>query len=262
MSTRCGDTSIVWRCWGKGHPLPLLHGASGSWTHWIRNVAPLSTQFHVIAPDMPGFGDSDTPPEPHTAEGIAEMLASTVYKVIPSSTEIHIAGFSFGGIIGGLIAARLGRAIKNLVLLGAGGLALPRVKIPPLHRIRADMSLDEIRAAHRRNLQTLMIANSENIDDLAVFAQIQNTCRAHFKTGNIPTSDVLLRALPAIQARVSGIWGSKDAFVGAHLHERKRVLASAHPDLDFRVVDGAGHWVIYETPDRVNTLLLEILRKN
>ncbi|HXA97799.1 MAG TPA: alpha/beta hydrolase, partial [Candidatus Dormibacteraeota bacterium] len=37
-----GDGSMVWRSWGAGPPLVLLHGASGSWTHWIRNVLPLA----------------------------------------------------------------------------------------------------------------------------------------------------------------------------------------------------------------------------
>ena len=68
----CGDGSMVWRSWGEGPPLVLLHGASGSWTHWIRNVLPLARHHRVLAPDMPGYGESDAPPEPHTAESLAE----------------------------------------------------------------------------------------------------------------------------------------------------------------------------------------------
>jgi hypothetical protein len=45
----CGGGSIVWRECGRGRPLVLLHGASGSWTHWIRTVVPLSEQFRVVA---------------------------------------------------------------------------------------------------------------------------------------------------------------------------------------------------------------------
>ncbi len=67
---------MVWRSWGAGPPLVLLHGASGSWTHWIRNVLPLAARFRVLAPDMPGFGDSDAPPEPHTADGLADLVVA------------------------------------------------------------------------------------------------------------------------------------------------------------------------------------------
>jgi pimeloyl-ACP methyl ester carboxylesterase len=30
---------VVWRSWGSGPPLLLLHGLHGSWMHWVRNVA-------------------------------------------------------------------------------------------------------------------------------------------------------------------------------------------------------------------------------
>lgn len=72
--TSCGAESMVWRIWGEGRPLVLLHGASGSWTHWIRNVVPLAGHVRVCAADMPGFGDSDVPPEPHTADGLADLV--------------------------------------------------------------------------------------------------------------------------------------------------------------------------------------------
>ena len=49
---------------GDGPPLVLLHGNFGSWMHWIRNVEVLSQHYRVIALDIPGFGDSATPPKP------------------------------------------------------------------------------------------------------------------------------------------------------------------------------------------------------
>ena len=54
-ATRCG-TGLGCRAWGDAMPLVLLHGASGSWTHWIRDIAPLAKRFSVIVPDLPGLG--------------------------------------------------------------------------------------------------------------------------------------------------------------------------------------------------------------
>ncbi|HEX4114045.1 MAG TPA: hypothetical protein VH020_16050, partial [Stellaceae bacterium] len=38
--TPCGDGTMVWREWGEGVPVVLLHGGYGSWQHWLRNIAP------------------------------------------------------------------------------------------------------------------------------------------------------------------------------------------------------------------------------
>ncbi len=260
--TPCGAGFMIWRIWGDGRPLLLLHGASGSWTHWIRNIVPLATRFRVLAPDMPGFGDSDMPPEPHTADMLAAVIASGLDVLLPSPLEFDIAGFSFGGIIGGLAATRLGRRIGTLVLLGAGGFGLPPVATPPLLQITPGMTPAEIKRVHGENLQILMIADPQKVDDLAILVQMENIRRARFKSGTIPASGVLLEALPAIQARIAGIWAGRDAFTAsrpARVDEYRRLLASVQPDLDFRVIADSGHWTTYEAAEQVNIALLDML---
>jgi pimeloyl-ACP methyl ester carboxylesterase len=255
----CEAGAMVWRIWGEGPPLVLLHGASGSWTHWIRNVLPLAARFRVLVPDMPGYGDSDAPPEPHTADGLAELVTSGVDALLPPPSPLDLAGFSFGGIIAGLVAARLTRRVRTLALLGTGGLALGRTPTRPLLRIRSGMAPDEIRHVYRENLRTLMIASADKIDDLAVFLQIENLRRTRFRSGAIPESDSLLKTLPAIQARITSIWGSRDAFTGPHLEDCRRILASGQRGPDFRVIEGAGHWTPYEAADQVNAILIDML---
>lgn len=253
--------SMVWRSWGEGPPLLLLHGASGSWTHWIRNVLPLAARFRVLVPDMPGFGDSDAPPEPHTADGLAALVAGALDVMVPAPTPLDLAGFSFGGIIGGLVAARLGPRVRRLVLLGSGGLGLPLGPLRPLIRLEAGMDPAEIRSAHRENLRRLMLGRPESADDLAVFLQVENLRRTRFKSGTIPQSDVLRRALPEICARIAGIWGERDAFSGARIDECRRVLASTQGALDLRVIEGAGHWVPYEAAEQVTAALFDLLAR-
>jgi pimeloyl-ACP methyl ester carboxylesterase len=254
-----GGGSMVWRSWGEGPPLVLLHGASGSWTHWIRNVLPLAERFRVLAPDMPGFGNSDSPPEPHTADGLADLLAASLDVVLPPPMRLDLAGFSFGAIMAGLVAARLGHRVSKAVLVGTGGLGLRLGSPRSLARIDASMSPEEIRGAHRANLLALMLAKPESADDLAVSLQIENLRRARFKSGTIPQSNVLRRALPSIRARIAGIWGGSDAFADGRLDACRRVLSSAQADLDFRVIEGAGHWVPYEAAHQINAAFFELL---
>ena len=55
--------AIVARTWGDGPPVVLIHGAAGSWNHWIRNVDTLAEHHLVIGVDLPGYGESDLIPD-------------------------------------------------------------------------------------------------------------------------------------------------------------------------------------------------------
>jgi pimeloyl-ACP methyl ester carboxylesterase len=259
--TEVASGVMVWRAWGAGPPLVLLHGASGSWTHWIRNVLPLAAHHRVLVPDMPGYGESDAPPEPHTADRLAELVTAGIDRMLPPPAAFDLAGFSFGAIIGGLVAARLGARLRTLLLLGPGGLGLEPASPRALLRLEPAMAPEAIRHVHRENLRTLMLAHPESADELAVTLQIDNVQRARFRSGTIPVSDVLLRALPAVRAHLAGIWGGRDAFTSHHLEESRRVLAAADPRFEMRVIDGAGHWVNYEAAEEVNALLPEMLAR-
>ena len=70
-TTSNGTGDVVWRIWGTGDPLVLLHGGTGSWMHWVRNIEALSQDFMLLAPDTPGSGESATPTPPLSAERIA-----------------------------------------------------------------------------------------------------------------------------------------------------------------------------------------------
>ena len=257
IETPCGDSAMVWRVWGNGPPLILLHGGYGSWTHWIRNVLVLARRFTVIAPDLPGLGESSTPPEPHTAEGLAAIIVEGLDIVLSKDAAPHIAGFSFGGVLGGHVAAQLGDRLRALTLVGSNGLGLVR-QPTALQRVPAGVSAEEALAVHRHNLGALMIADPAKIDELAVYIQSQNAPRGRVRSRRFSRADTLARALPLVKARLDGIWGARDATAYPHLDERARVLRSFQPGARFEVIAGAGHWVQYEAAERFNPLLAEI----
>lgn len=69
-------TNIFYREAGAaGAPkLLMLHGFPSA-SHMFRDVIPLlADRFHIVAPDLPGFGRSDMPGERHTFERIAEVI--------------------------------------------------------------------------------------------------------------------------------------------------------------------------------------------
>ncbi len=256
IETPCGNGTMVWRRWGAGPPLVLLHGGYGSWTHWVRNVVPLSRQFSVYACDLPGLGESATPPEPWTAAGLAAIIVAGLDIVLPHRARPLLAGFSFGGVIGGSVAAQLGDRLRGFTVVGSNGLGLERSPTP-LERVPSGAGETEEFAVHRYNLNQLMIADPDKIDELALYLQKTNHARARMRSRRFSRSGALIEALPHITARLDGIWGERDATAYPHVEERARILRSVQPAARFTVVPGAGHWVQYEAADRFNQILAE-----
>jgi 2-hydroxy-6-oxonona-2,4-dienedioate hydrolase len=257
VETPCGDGSMVWRIWGSGPPLVLLHGGYGSWMHWIRNVLVLARRFTIVAPDLPGLGESATPPDPQSAEELARIIVGGLATILPGRERFHLAGFSFGGVLGGHVAALLGEQVRGFTIVGSNGLGLPR-QPTELQRQKPGGTVEELLAIAKHNLGVLMIADKDKIDDLAVYIQYMNAPRGRVRSRRFSRTDTLIRALPRVTAQLSGIWGGRDAGAHPYLDERKRVLDEIQPGLRFEIIPGAGHWVAYEAADRFNPLLAEI----
>lgn len=253
----CGDGTMVWRAWGSGGKwLALLHGGYGSWSHWVRNVLPLSRHFTVLACDLPGLGETATPPEPWTAEGLAAIIVTGLNRIVPKDAPLHLAGFSFGGVIGGSVAAQLGDRLDAFTVVGSNGLGLERSPTP-LERVPAGADETEEFRIHRYNLNQLMIHDPDKIDELALYLQKTNHARARMRSRRFSRSGALIDALPRIKARLDGIWGERDATAYPHVDERARILRSVQPGARFTVIPGAGHWVQFEAAERFNQVMAE-----
>lgn len=259
VTTPCGDGEMVWRIFGDGPPLLLIHGGHGAWSHWIRNIPALARHRRLLVPDLPGHGGSSKPPEPVTGHGLAAIVADGLTRLIARDVPCDIAGFSFGGIMSGCVAAQLGDRIGKLVICGSNGLGLPRSMLGGFRHWRGVTDPAARAEAHRTNLAILMFADAAKIDDLAIYVQSVNTPNARIKTRHIAMTDILAQALPKATARLAGIWGERDGYAHAYMEERKRLFRSIQPDCEFHVLPGAGHWVQYEAADRFNATLLRVL---
>jgi len=179
--------------------------------------------------------------------------------VLAKGATPHIAGFSFGGVLGGHVAVQLGDRLRALTIVGSNGLGLVR-QPTGLERVPTGASEAEALAVHRHNLGALMIADPAKIDELAVYIQSQNAPRGRVRSRRFSRADTLARALPLIKARLDGIWGERDATAYPHVEDRARALRAVQPGARFEIIPGAGHWVQYEGADRFNFLLAEIVR--
>ena len=253
VETPCGEGRMVWRIWGEGPPLVLLHGGYGSWLHWIRTIPAFADRRTLHVPDLPGLGDSDEAPAPGAPAQIARAVADGLAALGLAPATLDMVGFSFGGMIAGHVAAM--QPLNMLTLVGAGGLGLPRVPIV-LAREEPGMTARERREVHRANLGLLMLHDPAAVDDFAIAMQADNVARARVKSRRFSGGSALADALATARPRhLNAIWGARDATVGPYMAEREAWVRALRPDATFTVIPGAGHWVAYEAADAFNRVL-------
>jgi len=262
IETPCGDGAMVWRVWGEGAPVILLHGSFGSWLHWVRNIAPLAERYRVIVPDIPGHGDSAMPPLEDSAADIAAVLVDGLDAVLEAGERVRLVGFSFGSRVACQVAAQAPARIASVVLAAPAGFGFGDAAPPGLHRQRRDMTAEARVAVHRHNLGIAMIGDPANVDGLAIHIQTVNARAARFRMA-VWSDDELLNSLrnvlPEVPGPLHAILADRDAFARDTLDQRIAALRALRPDADIRLLKGAGHWMQYEVPERFNALLLEML---
>ncbi len=260
VRTPCGEGVMVWRAWGSGPPLVLLHGGYGSWTHWLRNIPELSRHYELWLPDMPGLGDSAMPPKPWVPQSIADVIVAGLDEVFGPHVAVRLGGFSVGGHVAGLVAVRLQERVSELLLIGVAALGLRADPRDPFAKRHTGMTEAEAAAVFRQNLEVLMFADPANIDALAIHLQGENVKRARFRSRPFATTDALAQALANVTATVKTIWGTRDVTALSSLDQRLAILRRHHPELDVRLIEGAGHWVMYEAADEFNAAFLDLLQ--
>jgi len=261
-TTFCGDRHTVWHAWGSPGsqpPVLLLHGGSGSWTHWVRNIQSLvDAGRQVWVPDLPGFGDSDLPADGSDADALPLPIQAGLQQLI-GGTAVDVAGFSFGGMVGGFMAQAYPARVARLVLIGAPALGMVKRNTVPLQAWRhlADSSAQEIR--HRYNLTALMLYDPAGVDANTLAMHIANVLRDRIPGRRLSYTDVLSQALQNVRCPVSAIYGREDALYLGRLAELAAALQAAPTFQSLQLVDAAGHWVQYEKADAFNVALLRML---
>lgn len=263
----CNDGKLVWRRWKGSHAddqvLVLLHGGFGSWLHWIRNIRVLSEHHVVLAVDLPGLGESAKPAEPITPESLGSIVANGLEQLAPDAV-LHFVAFSFGGVVAAETALQLKHRVRSLNLVGASGMGLPRHSLELVRRFK-DMSVQQRDAANLENLKRLMIANPDNIDELAAHIHQNNDRMARLKSRKMSFGNSLAQALPILGehgVQLNGIWGENDVTAAPWIDERRLMLEKSCPNSRFNIIESAGHWVAYEAADKFNQLLLGYLGKD
>jgi len=217
-----------------------LHGSGADSVVWSYQVSRLSKQFKIIAPDLPGHGQSEG-----TALESAEAYARWVDR-FARALELDmffLMGHSFGGAIVQEYARLYPEKLKGIILIATGtGFKLSRT-YRELHVNGADVEnlhSTAIPESIRQGYEMLKKVSGPLLHaDLLAAGSFDSS--PWISTVNIPTLV---------------LWGSADFITPRELPQQ---LASMLPNASFHVIENAGHVLMVEAPEPFNTAVAEFI---
>ncbi|MFJ7726353.1 alpha/beta fold hydrolase [Neobacillus sp. NPDC097160] len=91
------DATIAYVDQGEGNAIILLHGFCGSSGYWEKVIPELSESYRVIAPDLPGHGESSIDKENFSIEDYADIIKGLLNQL--NLQKVTMFGHSLGGYI-------------------------------------------------------------------------------------------------------------------------------------------------------------------
>jgi pimeloyl-ACP methyl ester carboxylesterase len=230
-------------------PIVVLHG----WGAHIEAIAPILATLEgapdLIALDLPGFGDSEPPPEAWDVDAYAGFMIDFLEHLdVPRA---HLIGHSHGGRVSIAIAADRPERVGRLLLVDSAGLRPKRgwryrrrVAVAKLGRVLA-----KVGGATGRRLQERMRARVASRDYLEASEAMRGTFRA------VVAADLSDR-LPRISAPTLLVWGDRDEDTPLWMAHRMEELI---PDAGLVVLEGAGHYSYADAPGQFGAVARRFL---
>ena len=113
-SLRINDIEIAYTDSGIGRPVVLIHGYPFNRSLWNQQITALSSSYRVIAPDLRGFGESESAPGTATMNVMAQDVALLLNHL--GIARAAIGGLSMGGYVALAFYKQLPSRVRTLVL--------------------------------------------------------------------------------------------------------------------------------------------------
>lgn len=243
---------------GVGPTVVLLHSGVADRKMWSPAIAELAHAFHVVAPDLRGFGES---PLPGVEFGDAEdVVALLDHLAVPRAA---VVGSSLGGRVALELASTHPDRVSSLVLLCPAYRSTPRTRAAITFsdeetRLFEAGQLDEVVAL---NVQTWLgpEATDETRALLATMHRHAIGAQLAAESALPPPRRLAIDVVPAdIGAPTVVVTGGQDM---DHFRAVADLLAEQIPGADLVSLPWAGHLPSLERPAEMTALLLQLLRQ-
>lgn len=251
-----GSIETAYLSSGSGQPLILLHGAGAGAVTWYPSISAMSKHFHVIAPDIVGYGESDKPDASYDRAYFSKWLKDFLSAL--NISKAHIVGLSQGGAIALKFVLENPEMVGKLVLVDSGGLGV-RPSFAPLFSMIWLNSFPSSLA--NRFFSRYILFNPKNRDPnhgwYSIAVLKSKGGKNAFKQGRgSAVSEIPKALLRKIQNKTLVIWGENDRLFSV---EYGVSSASEIPNAEFLRIKNAGHLPLMDQAYTFNRSVLDFL---
>ena len=252
-----------------GAPVLMLHGFPQTrhmWRHQLRALA--AAGFHAIAPDQRGYSRGARPSE---VEAYAtDRLTGDALNLMDAcgARRFHLVGHDWGGQLAWLIAAGNPERIATLTVLSrphpsAFTRALAedpeQAKRSQHHKVfREPDASARLRQDNFKSLRTGLEREGVAAADVDVHLRTLAEDGALEGAVNWYRPNTIASAIAPVSMPTLYIWGTADASVGRRAAELTAEFVRGL--YQFVEIDGGGHFIVDQFPDRIAQLLIAHLR--
>lgn len=228
---------------GQGRPLLMLHGwGAHSGLLWPLAQRLLTQGYRVYVPDLPGFGQSEAPPQAWSVYDYADFVLA--YMDAHELEQTLLFGHSFGGRLGLILGAKHGQRFEKMVLADAAGI---RTQAPLLQRLRLGAYKnirDGLYRVGARGLADALRARYNARYGSADFQSAGGVMREVFVK---VVNEDLLPLAAQVRPPTLLLWGERDEDTPLW---QGQLLEKTIPDAGLVVFEGAGHYSYLEQAAR------------
>lgn len=233
---------------GSGDPLVVLHHSTGN-PGWIPFYERLAEHFSVTVPDMPGYGQSERPEWAREPRDLAILMLQALDRL--DLRDIVLVGFGLGGFIAAEAATMNRSRLRRLVLAGAAGLQPDEGEI--MDQMLIDYE-DYIKAGFCSDQAYAAVFGETAADELKQLWDFSREMTARITWKPYMFNRRLAPLLREVTTPTLLVWGSEDVIVPPVCG---RQYQAAMPNARLEVIQGAGHFVEFEEPERLAALIRE-----
>ena len=246
---------------GSGPNLILVHGGMGSWNHWARNIDAVAAKFRVLAIDLPGYRDSPDVDRDLSGDDYNDLVCRGIYTLIGNDAAFRLVRFSFGSAVCSHVAARAGKRIEGLSLIGVSGFGTPKGRELSTRSYRSANGDQKVfREIARENLLAFLLKDPATVDEAAITYHSANVKQTRYDSRKVSWGDTQRRDLPLIECPLQLIWGDQDVTAYPSIEARVAICREFVPDLRLDVIPDTAHWAMYDSAEIVNEVLLDFHR--